>query len=107
MKKEGNPILEPENYYDGYQQKIDELKQKPEAMEFDKLCYYALELSEDGKKLIQFVTDRYLIPGFANPNIVNAGENALYYEGFKEAFRMLRNSIKSHLQRIEAENIPS
>lgn len=100
---EENPYLQPEDYFEGYKKKIDELKMRPELVELDKLCYQVFQ-SEDGKKLMNEFVERYLLPGFANPSIPNAGEVSLFYEGFKEAFRLIRGSIKAHQQRIDAEN---
>jgi hypothetical protein len=100
---EKNPFLEPENYYEGYQQSIETLRNKPEAIELDKLCYYVFS-TEDGKKFLQEVTERFLIPGFIHPQAPNMEQAAIYYEGFKEAFRMIRNCIRSHEQRIQAES---
>lgn len=103
MTQETNPFLEPENYYKGYQESIDNLKNKPESVELEKLCYFVFS-TEDGKKFLNEVTERFLIPGFIHPNGQNIQYAAVYYEGFKEAFRMIRNCIKSHEQRIQAEN---
>jgi len=100
--KEENPILKPENFFEGYQDKIDELKYHPEVVELDKLCYLVFK-SEDGKKLLNEFCERYLLPGFVNPSMENSGNAALYYEGFKEGFRLIRGSIKAHEQRIESE----
>lgn len=102
MSEETNPYLQPENYFEGYQKKIDELKNRPDVVELDKLCYLVFQ-SEDGKKLLNEFLERYLIPGFVNPGAQHPGQAALYYEGFKEGFRLIRGSINAHRQRIEAE----
>lgn len=102
MTEETNPYLQQENYFEGYQKKIDELRFRPEVVELDKLCYMVFS-TEDGKKLLHEFVERYLLPGFVNPGAGNPGEAALYYEGFKEAFRLIRGSIKAHQQRIDAE----
>lgn len=102
MSEETNPFLQQENYFEGYQKKIEELKHRPDVVELDKLCYMVFS-SEDGKKLLNEFVERYLLPGFVNPGIAEAGQAALYYEGFKEGFRLIRGSIKAHQQRIEAE----
>jgi hypothetical protein len=106
MTTEKNPYLEPENYYEGYQKSIDDLKNKPEAMMMDKLCYQVFSTVE-GKKLISEFTERFIIPGFIHPTARNIQYSSVYYEGFKEAFRMIRACIKSHEQRIEAESLKS
>lgn len=102
MSEKDNPYLQQEDYFAGYQKKIDELKTRPDVVELDKLCYMVFK-TEDGKKLLNEFVERYLLPGFANPGAANPGEAALYYEGFKEAFRLIRGSVKAHEQRIEAE----
>jgi len=104
MSTKGNPFLEPENYFEGYTDSVQKLKNKPEVVELDKLCYFVFS-TDDGKKFLEVVTERYLIPGFIHPSAPNPRDAALYYEGFKEAFRMIRHSIKSHEQRIKAESI--
>lgn len=103
MTKEENPYLQPENYYAGYQESMDALKNKPEALEMDKLCYFVFN-TDEGKRLMSEIVERFLLPGFIHPNGTNVGESAIYYEGFKEGFRMLRNCVRSHEQRIAAEN---
>ncbi len=104
MSTETNEFLKQENYMQGYQDSIDKLKDKPEALEMDKLCYLVFA-SENGKKLLNEIMERFLIPGFIHPNGTNIHHAAVYFEGFKEAFRMLRNCIKAHEQRIEAESV--
>lgn len=99
---ETNPYLQPEDYFEGYQKKIDELKTRPDVVELDKLCYMVFQ-TDDGKKLMEQFVERYLLPGFVNPGAASPGHAALYYEGFKEAFRLIRGSVKAHEQRIEAE----
>lgn len=101
---EKNPFLEPENFFEGYQDSINNLKNNPDSVELEKLAYFVFS-TEDGQKFLEEVTERFVIPGFVNPSMPNAGESALYYEGFKEAFRMIRNCIRSHEQRIKAESI--
>lgn len=102
MSEETNPFLQQEDYFDGYKKKIDELKHRPDVVELDKLCYLVFQ-GDDGKLLLNEFKERYLFPGFVNPGMPNAGEAALYYEGFKEGFRLIMGSIRAHQQRIDAE----
>lgn len=101
---EKNPFLEPENFYEGYQENIDKLRNNKQAIELDKLSYLVFS-TEDGKKFMNEITERFLIPGFVHPNSPGVRDAAVYYEGFKEAFRVIRNCIRAHEQRIEAESI--
>ncbi len=102
--KETNPFLQEENYYAGYQESIDKLKDKPEALEMDKLCYLVFS-TPDGKKLLSEIKERFIMPGFVHPNGANIQNAAVYFEGFKEFGRMILNCIKSHEQRIQAESV--
>lgn len=104
MTSKENPFLEPENYFEGYQESINKLKNNPDVVELEKLCYFVFSTA-DGRKFLEEITERYLIPGFIHPNSPNPRDSALYYEGFKEAFRMIRNCLKSHEQRIKAESV--
>jgi hypothetical protein len=103
MSEKPNDILAQENYSAGYNEKIEELKNNKEFVELDKLHYYVFH-NDSGKKLIEEYKNRFLIPGFTNPNVSHCDKAALYFEGFKEAFRLILNSVKAHEQRIEAEN---
>lgn len=97
-----NPFIEPENYYDGYQESIDKLKDNPEYTEFDKLCHLVF-MTPDGKHLMEELEKRYLIPALATPNNPNFETLLVWTDGYKEAFRMLKHCVKSHEQRIKAE----
>ena len=102
-KQKENEFLKQENYYQGYQEKIDDLKNNSNVIELDKLHYLVFR-TDEGKKLLEAYKERYLLPGFVNPNNPNAQTAAMYFEGFKEAYRIIIGSIRSHEQRIEAEN---
>lgn len=103
MTDEENPYLKNENYYEGYAKKADELKYDPEHVDIEALIY-RVYASEDGKKLIEYYKDKFIFPGFVNPAHPNARDAGLWYEGFKEAYRCIINSIKAHEQRVDAEN---
>lgn len=100
-----NPYIEPENYYEGYQESINKMKDRPEFVQFDKLCHLVFH-TPDGKHLMEEIEKRYLLPALASPANANYAELVVYMEGFKEAFRMIRNCCLSHEQRIKAEDIP-
>lgn len=106
MSEQKNPYIEPEDYYEGYRQNIDKLKDRPEFVEFDKLCHLVF-VTPDGKQLMEEIEKRFLIPALCSPTAENFSTNVIWAEGYKEAFRMIRNCIMSHEQRIKAENTPS
>ncbi len=99
---EKNPILEQENYLKEYQEKIEELKNSPTLIEFDRLCFELFEKNEMGKRFIELVRERYLIPSLAKAGTATYQLDVLWGEGFKDFPRMIIGSIKSHQQRIIA-----
>lgn len=101
MELKDNPILQPEDFMAGYRESIENLKNDPALISFDKLCYEVFA-SGVGKKFMEVATDRYLIPPLADRNSDNFSTNAVWAEGFKDVFRMIRSCIISHEQRIKA-----
>jgi hypothetical protein len=100
---EKNPLIEPENYFEGYQKSIEQLKNNPLALEFDKLCYELFEHQESGKRFIQLVTERYLIPSMVSKGNPTYQLDVLWQEGFKDFIRMLITCTNAHKQRIVAQ----
>lgn len=97
-----NPFLERENFFDGYQKSIDELKNSPEVIEMDKLCFELFESNPQGKRFLELVKERYLIPALVKNGTPTYQLDVLWAEGFKEFGRMLLGSVRSHQQRIQA-----
>jgi hypothetical protein len=103
MNPDENPLLQPEDYRAGYNESIDKLKNQPELISFDKLCYEHFHISEMGKKFMEIVIERWLIPPLADRNHPNFETHAVWAEGFKDFPRMIRSAVLSHQQRIKAE----
>jgi hypothetical protein len=97
-----NPILESENYFEGYQKSIDDLKNSPELIEFDKLCFELFERNESGRKFLELIKERYLIPALAKPGTATYQLDVMWAEGFKDFGRMLLTAVMAHQQRILA-----
>ena len=95
--------LSPNDYFEQYNKNIESLKNRPEIVEFDKLCYELFHSNEQGKVFMEFVKERFLEDALASPGDQNFQISCMYYEGFKEAFRMLKRNIVAHKQRIEAD----
>lgn len=100
MTEQINPFLEQENYFKGYEKSIEELKNNPQVIEFDKLCFELFDRNPQGKKFLEIVTERYLIPAIAKSGTPTYQLDVLWAEGFKEFARMLLCAVKSHQQRI-------
>jgi hypothetical protein len=102
MTPDTNPLIQPENYFQGYDASVEALKNDPTLIEFDKLCYELFEHQEAGRKFIELVTNRYLLAPSCSPGSPNFGEQAIWGEGLRYAFLLLRNAVQAHKQRIQA-----
>ena len=103
MQEQRNPWLEQENYHEGYNKSIQDLKNNPEVIAFDKLIYEVFEASEMGRKFLEFATNRFLINSQIARGSATYQLDCLWQEGFRDAYRMLVQSVQSHKQRILAE----
>lgn len=102
-----NPILEQENYFKEYEGKIKELRNNPELIEFDKLCYELFEMNSHGKRFIEIAKEKYLLYALVQKGNPTYQIDVIWQEGFKDAFRMLLMALVSHKQRIQAGSNPS
>lgn len=96
-----NPILEQEDYFNGYKKHIEQMRNDPSLIEFDKLCFELFGVNEQGKKFMELVTERYLIPALSKPGTATYQIDIIWAEGFKDFARMLKMGINTHLQRIK------
>lgn len=103
MELKDNPLLQQEDYLAGYKESLEALKNHPKMLAFDKLCY-DLFTSEFGKKFMEIVRERYLIPSLVNREASNYKEMAIWADGFKDFPRMIIQHVTSHEQRIQAGN---
>jgi hypothetical protein len=103
MTPETNPLIQPENYFQGYEESASKLKNNPEILLFDKLCYELFEAQEAGRKFIEHITERYLLAPASTPGSATFDNEVKWAEGLRYAFLLLRNAVKSHKQRIEAQ----
>ena len=99
---EKNPFLEQENYYEGYNENIDKLKNQPEVVQFDKLCYETFEANEHGKKLLEYAKERFIVYSQITRGESDYPMAVVWQEGFRDAYRMILQRIISHKQRIKA-----
>lgn len=104
MELKDNPFLKPENYAAGYEESIQKLKNQPELLAFDKLCYELFAMNELGKKFMEIVENRYLIPSLVDRSSPSYKQLLMWADGFKDFPRLIKQCILSHDQRIAAEN---
>ncbi len=102
MELKDNPLLQPENYMAGYQESIDELKNRPELVSMDKLCYELFAMTDLGKKFMEVVQETFIDPPLADRNAPDFTIKVIWAEGVKDAFRTIKMHMKSHEQRIKA-----
>ncbi len=102
MQMQDNPLLQQEDFMKPYQDNIEKLKDKPDALLFEKLCYELFAGNDSGKKFMEIVIERYLIAPLADKSNPNYALMVIWSEGFKDAFRLLRQCVTSHDQRIKA-----
>jgi hypothetical protein len=105
MELKDNPLLQTEDFLQGYRDSVEELKNKPELISFEKLTYEVFA-SEQGKKFMEYVTNNFLIPSLTNRDAPNYKQLVIWADGFKDFPRMLKQNILSHTQRIAAGNNP-
>lgn len=99
---ERNPLIEPENYFEGYQKSIESLKNNPQLIEFEKLTYEMIEGNPSGKQWMELVVERYLIPALVAKGNPTYQLDVIWQEGFKDFPRLMQSLVKSHKQRISA-----
>lgn len=102
MELKDNPLLQPEDYAKGYKDSIEDLKNNPQLISLDKLCYETFVMNDHGKKFLETVIERFLMPPLADRNSADYPMKVIWGEGFKDFIRMIRQHIIAHEQRIKA-----
>lgn len=102
MELKDNPLLKPEDYMSDYKENIENLKNHPELISFDKLCYELFIANETGRKFIEYIKERYLLKSLANRDSGNYAIKVIWADGFKDFPRMIIQAMTSHEQRIKA-----
>lgn len=97
-----NPFIKPYNHFEAYNEQIKKLKDNPELLSFSKLCFELFESNETGRKFMEYIENTYLIPGLAKRGAPTYQIDAIWAEGFKDGFRLLKQSIHFHKQYIQA-----
>lgn len=93
-----------EDYWKGYNEGIQKLKNNPELIEFDRLCFMVFGASEDGEKLLNYFKEKILFPSIPGSADNNFDKRCIYYEGYKEGFRQLIHAVNNYKIRKEAED---
>ena len=92
---------QPDPYFNGHELGIeDKFKQSNDDLEYERLCYEAFMANTDGQALLEQFKKRYHCMPLFTPMHPNAANLALFFEGFKEAFRGLEHAARTHQLRI-------
>ena len=73
-------------------------------LEIQRLCYETFHAFPDGKRLYEFLRDKYLMSACFNPNDPKAEQLAMYWEGFRECIRGIYQLGNIHAKRIAEVN---
>lgn len=79
--------------------KVKESEAAALAAEFQRLCYSVFHEYADGKRLWEKFHDMYLLSSQVNPAAQNAGEMAIWWDGFKNCMIGMYNHGKAHIKR--------
>ncbi len=99
---DNNPILEQIDPYKDV--KAQQEATKKAEVELQRLCYETFHAFPEGKKLYEFLRDKYLLQACFVPNDPQAHQLAMYWEGFKEAIRGIHQLGAVHAARIAQVN---
>ncbi len=104
MELHENPYLQQEDYLAGYQENIERFREYGKAQSQKQIDAADIAMQQaQGKKFIDLIKERYLLPSLAHYTETNYKNVILWGEGFKDFPRMILNCIRSHEQRIKAE----
>jgi len=103
MADKPNPYIEPENYYAPLNDSIKRLKENPEGMEFNKMCYEIFLKTFPGQELMKELKDRYFFSKLTNPGQPNYSLACIHVEGARDLIKVLINAANDHLKYINSE----
>ncbi len=103
MEIENNPLIQPEDYFKGYNESIRNLRNRPDIVELDRLFYEVFEHNEQGKKLLELVIQRFFVSSQIARGSATYQLDCMWQEGFRDAWRLAITSVMSHRNRIKAE----
>lgn len=92
-----NPFLAIPDYREDT--KVKESEAQILAAEFQRLCYSVFHEYGDGQKLWEKFHDMYLLQSQVNPAAGNAGEMAIWWDGFKQCMIGMYQHGLAHIKR--------
>lgn len=98
MNPEQNPLLQTEDPYANV--KTVQNAATDAQMEFQRLCWELFHQDLRGKKFIELLKERYLMRPLFTPDHPQGSNQAMFWEGFREAVRSFYNYGLQHQQYI-------
>jgi hypothetical protein len=103
MSIENNPFIGADDHFKKYNENIDRLKNDPNIVAFDRLCYEVFEHYEPGKKLLERLEQLYLHQAMSDPTRGTYVSETIFNDGMRALIIRFMQAVKSHSQRIKAE----
>lgn len=98
-----NPHITIPNPFEDYQKSLEQMNVMfPELQEISRICYEFFLMSHDGKKLWELLEDKYIMGNNVNPMLPNSEIIAMYWTGFTDCLKFLRQQGLAHKQRVNA-----
>lgn len=94
MSIENNPFLQVPNPFEEVQTSQNAASR--EALEFQKLCWTVFHVEPSGKRLMELLKERYLLRPLFSPDHPQGQNQAMFWEGFREAIRSFHNYGLQH-----------
>lgn len=95
-----------DSYFEGHQTGFEEqvmqikIEEEKAQLELERLCYEVFMATNDGTKLWEIFTEKFLLPALCAPNSPNFRQECIYFDGFKQAFRSIMGMARNHQRRI-------
>lgn len=100
-----NPLIVPEEpeAYKLYREKAG--NSHKEAEQLQSLCWEVFIVSPAGKKLMEIYMDKFVIPSKFLPTDIAAEKLSMYWHGYKDAIRGMKDNGLAHMRRISGTTI--
>lgn len=104
MSINNNPYIGADDHFKTYNENIEKLKNDPNLVSFDKLCYEVFEHYEPGRKLLERLQDIFLHQARSDPTRGTYVSETIFNDGMRALIIRFIDAVRSHSQRIKAES---
>lgn len=103
MDIKDNPYIQPFDYLEGYRRSAESLRYDKNLVDLERLCYQTFESNRSGKKLLSYLKDTILCSRAPGQIGKSFDHTCIYYEGYREAIRMMVDGVESYKRRLAAD----